>query len=154
MTETAKARLRNAGFTDGQILALSAVFVEKPVETVEKPDFWQFVKHFKRAEFACKCGGDCDGYPTEMDEDLVLFLDDLREDTGAACVISSGLRCSLHNLRVGGVKNSYHQYGRGVDFTLSGWNSTNIINHINNMKKSVDIIELYAIDGNYVHIAI
>ena len=154
MTEAAKARLRNAGFTDGQILALSTVFVEKPVETVEKPNFWQFVKHFKREEFACKCG-DCDGYPMEMGKDLVLFLDDLREDTGVACVISSGLRCSLHNMRVGGVKNSYHQYGRGADFTLSGWNSTNIINHITNMKKkSVDIIELYAIDGSYVHIAI
>lgn len=154
MTEAAKARLRNAGFTDGQILALSTIFVEKPVETVEKPDFWKFVKHFKREEFACKCGGDCDGYPTEMYEDLVLFLDDLREETGVPCVISSGLRCSLHNLRVGGAQNSYHKYGRAADFTLSGWNSTNIINHINNMKKSVDIIELYPIDSSYVHIAI
>ena len=116
-------------------------------------DFWDSVKHFKRAEFACKCGGKyCNGYPVEMSYELVSILDSLREIAESPIYVSSGIRCTRHNANVGGVENSYHKLGRACDFRISGETSTGTINLVKDM--GVEYKELYAIDTKYVHIAV
>lgn len=61
-----------------------------------------------------------DNIPT--DEDIINnlqftlnYLDEIREGYGKPIYINSGYRCPELNKLVGGVKNSYHQSGLGVD---------------------------------------
>lgn len=74
------------------------------------------IKYFKKPEFACKCGGRyCNGYPAEIDMNMVKIADKIREKIGKPITINSGLRCKTHNANVGGVSNSQHLYGTAAD---------------------------------------
>lgn len=77
--------------------------------------WWDDIRYFARAEFACKCGKYCDGFPAEPDEKLVRTLDAIRAKLGVPVTISSGIRCTRHNANVGGVSNSQHLYGIAAD---------------------------------------
>ena len=76
---------------------------------------WDEIKYFKKSEFACKCGKYCDGYPSEIDMDMVKIADKIRAKIGKPITINSGLRCKTHNANVGGVSNSQHLYGKAAD---------------------------------------
>ncbi len=60
----------------------------------------------------------------EIKNNLVLFietvLDPIREDWGSAINVSSGYRCKELNEKVGGAKNSGHQYGFCADLQVKG----------------------------------
>lgn len=77
--------------------------------------FWDEIKYFKKSEFACKCGKYCDGYPAEIDMDMVKIADEIRARIGKPISINSGLRCKTHNANVGGVFNSQHLLGKAAD---------------------------------------
>lgn len=83
-------------------------------------DFWDGIKHFKRSEFACKCGKHCNGYPVEPDEQLVKLLENIREHFNAPVTINSGVRCKTHNANVGGASASQHMKGTAADITVKG----------------------------------
>jgi uncharacterized protein YcbK (DUF882 family) len=71
-------------------------------------------EHFKRSEFACKCG--C-GFDT-VDYELLVVLEDVR---GWACGITkilSGCRCNRHNETVGGSVDSQHKLSRAADIVI------------------------------------
>ena len=76
---------------------------------------WDEIKYFKKSEFACKCGKYCDGYPAEIDMDMVKIADEIRARIGKPISINSGLRCKTHNANVGGVFNSQHLLGKAAD---------------------------------------
>ena len=76
---------------------------------------WEEIKYFKKSEFACKCGKYCDGYPAEIDMNMVKIADKIREKIGKPITINSGLRCKTHNSNVGGVFNSQHLLGKAAD---------------------------------------
>ena len=79
-------------------------------------DWWKDIRYFTRAEFRCKCGGKfCDGYPAEIDMNMVKIADQIREKIGKPITINSGLRCKTHNSNVGGVSNSQHLLGNAAD---------------------------------------
>lgn len=66
-----------------------------------------------------------DNSPSEdITNNLVLFietvLDPIREDWGSAINVSSGYRCPELNAKVGGAKNSGHQYGFCADLQVKG----------------------------------
>lgn len=77
--------------------------------------FWDGIKYFKKPEFACKCGKYCDGYPSEIDMNMVKIADKIRNIIGKPITINSGLRCKTHNANVGGVSNSQHLLGKAAD---------------------------------------
>ena len=77
--------------------------------------FWDGIKYFKKPEFACKCGKYCDGYPAEIDMNMVKIADKIRSKIGKPITINSGLRCKTHNSNVGGVSNSQHLFGNAAD---------------------------------------
>ena len=77
--------------------------------------FWDEIRYFKKQEFACKCGKYCDGYPAEIDMNMVKIADQIREKIGKPITINSGLRCKTHNSNVGGVSNSQHLLGKAAD---------------------------------------
>ena len=70
-------------------------------------------ENFVVMEFRCKC---CNlvnvGAGFWM---LVEHLQALREHLGKPCIIHSGYRCPKHNAAVGGVDESAHSRGEGVD---------------------------------------
>lgn len=69
--------------------------------TNETPCDWSKIKHFKKEEIACKCGGRyCDGYPVEIKHKLMEVADRVREHFDSPCIVSSGLRCEQHNYDV------------------------------------------------------
>ena len=76
---------------------------------------WDEIKYFKKPEFACKCGKYCDGYPAEIDMNMVKIADEIRSRIGKPIHINSGLRCKTHNANVGGVSNSQHLLGNAAD---------------------------------------
>ena len=104
--------------TEKRILEVIATG-KKPKESVQidtAPGWWKDIRYFRRAEFKCKCGGRfCDGYPAEIDMNMVKIADQIREKIGKPITINSGLRCKTHNANVGGVSNSQHLYGTAAD---------------------------------------
>ena len=73
-------------------------------------------KHFSRSEFRCKCG--C-GFAT-VDAELLVVLEDVREHFDSGVKINSGCRCTEHNKRVGGERDSEHLRGTAADITVDG----------------------------------
>lgn len=87
----------------------------KKQEVSTSGDAWEGIKHFRKSEFACKCGKYCNGYPADIDMKMVKYADAIRERIGKPISINSGLRCKTHNANVGGVSNSQHLYGTAAD---------------------------------------
>ena len=75
-------------------------------------DPWQFIRHFKKSEFTCRCGCGANG----IDYDFVKQLDRAREIAGVPFIITSGYRCPRHDAEVGGSGN--HQRGLAADIAV------------------------------------
>jgi len=119
------------------------------VKPMSDEEFWKTIKYFKKTEFKCKCGGKyCTGYPAELDQDLIKVAERIREHFGAACVVSSGVRCTTHNANVGGITNSRHKQGKAMDFCIKGKTANQVIAFV---KKQPEIRYTYVIDSLYVH---
>lgn len=71
--------------------------------------------HFRRSEFACRCGCGADG----VDEKLVATLELVRETLGSPLRIVSGVRCPAHNRAVGGTSESAHLSGLAADVAVA-----------------------------------
>ena len=104
--------------TEKRILEVIATG-EKPKESVQidtAPGWWKDIRYFTRAEFKCKCCGKyCDGYPVDIDMNMVKIADEIRNRIGKPIQINSGIRCKTHNANVGGVSNSQHLLGNAAD---------------------------------------
>lgn len=97
-------------------------------QKVEKVNFWDGVKHFKRSEFSCNCGGKyCNGFPVEPDKDLVDLLERIRDHFGAPVTVTSGVRCKKHNTNVGGASASQHMKGTAADIKVKGVSVKNVV---------------------------
>ena len=127
-----------------------AVAYGMPTRAEEAPasgDFWDGIKYFRKAEFACKCG--CGA--SEVEEKLVKTADKVREYFGKPMTVSSGRRCSTHNAKVGGVSDSRHLRGKAMDFCVSGMSASMVLTYV---QKLPEIRYAYAIDNDYVHMDI
>lgn len=94
-------------------------------------DFWSEIKHFKKDEFRCKCGGRyCNGWPAEPQEGMVRIADKIREHFGKPAVVISGLRCPKWNTLQNGVWNSQHQYGEACDITVYGVTAPDLLAYV------------------------
>lgn len=120
-------------------------------EPAGEEDFWQTIPWFERQEFRCHCGGaHCDGFPTEPDAGLVQLLSDIRRDFDTPVVVSSGVRCPVHNANVGGVANSRHLSGKAADVMALGISGQTLLRRAQSDKRTR---YAYIIDqGPYVHI--
>ena len=61
-------------------------------------------KNFKREEFMCKCG--CG--ENNISKTVVLVCQLVRDTFKKPVTVTSGCRCSTHNIKVGGASNSQH----------------------------------------------
>lgn len=70
------------------------------------------LKYFKEEEFE-RCSPPCK--MSDMDEELLMLLDELREKTGIPIVINSAYRSKKYDLKKGRSGNSAHTKGKAVD---------------------------------------
>lgn len=116
------------------------------------------IKYFKLSEMKCQCGGKyCTGYPAIINKQLMKNIDYLRNDSGSAITITSGLRCSTHNRNVGGASGSYHTKGRAVDIVSNVLTSTKskrkqLVKRWNTFKKNHYAYSDSSNMGNAVHL--
>ena len=76
--------------------------------------------HFLMEEYACDCAGYCDGWPAEMDPELLEKIEALRCYFDQPIIITSGVRCERRNAEVGGIENSWHLSGHAADLYCPG----------------------------------
>ena len=111
-------------------------------------NFWDEIEYFDREEFRCQCGGKyCDGYPAEMQEQVVRVADAARKHFGNPAHVISGLRCDTWNTIQDGVWNSQHKFGEAVDLRISGVSAEELLAFVNTQ----NIRYAYAINGTNVH---
>lgn len=72
--------------------------------------------NFKVVEFACHDGSDL----IKIDSDLVLFLQDIRDQFSAPVNIHSAYRTKEYNKEIGGASRSQHIYGKAADIDVMG----------------------------------
>lgn len=75
----------------------------------------QLTPNFKKSEFACKCGCGHD----DIDLNLVVKLQRVRDELGHPIKITSGCRCPSHNENVGGENFSSHISGFAADISCT-----------------------------------
>lgn len=132
--------------------ALKQAVAQELEEREETPEFWGKVRYFRRQEFACKCGGThCSGFPAEPQEALIQAAERVRNHFGAVVWISSGVRCPVHNSKVGGVSNSRHLLGKAADFCVRGFSAQSVLDYVQHLPQ---IRYAYAIDSSFVHMDI
>ena len=104
-------------------------------------------KYFSREELKCKCG--CD--TCEMDEAFLTKLDLLRFRYGKPIYLNSAYRCPEHNKKVGGVGDSPHTQGLGVDIRCDRQNAYQILKLVMALRFSGIGISQKG-DGRFIHI--
>ena len=78
-------------------------------------------KYFTLGEFACKCGCGIE-QKLQPPKELLEVLDDVRQHFGVPVHVTSGVRCTEYNARVGGKPGSTHQLGKAADIQVQGVN--------------------------------
>ena len=84
--------------------------------TYKKGSAEKLSANFRVSEFACKGVGCCS--TSKVDEQLVAYLQQIREHFGKPVTVSSAYRCATHNKSVGGAAGSYHLYGQAADIIV------------------------------------
>lgn len=95
---------------------------------------WLSFENFEEKEFKCKCVSKklnyCNGYHTGIAWSLVWTMQQVRNHFKKSITISSGLRCSKYNDKIGGSKGSNHIEGLACDFYFSGMNKQEVIKYL------------------------
>jgi uncharacterized protein YcbK (DUF882 family) len=77
----------------------------------------QISPHVSVKEFRCPCGSCSSDFATlVVDPGVVALFEIIRLALGRPLPIFSGYRCPLHNLTLGGAKDSCHLTGSAIDF--------------------------------------
>ena len=120
------------------------------IKTYKKGSTEKLSANFKVYEFACEGSGCCS--TVQIDEQLVRYLQQIRDHFGAAVIITSAYRCATHNKRVGGATGSRHAKGQAADIQVKGVKPAEVAK----FAESIGVlgIGLYetAKDGYFVHV--
>lgn len=83
-------------------------------------------QHFRRSEFACRCGCGFD----DVNLKLIEVLEDVRNHFNAPVYINSGCRCPRHNQSVGGTRHSQHILGNAADISVKRVNPKSVADYL------------------------
>ena len=109
--------------------------------------------NFRVSEFDCNGKGCCT--ETKIDDQLVKYLQQIRDHFGAAVTVSSGYRCEKHNAKVANAASkSRHISGMAADIKVKGVAPAEVAKYAESI--GVNGIGLYDTDsdGHFVHIDI
>ena len=88
------------------------------IKTYKKGDEQKIAANFRAREFDCQ--GRCCCAETKIDEKLVQYLQQIRDNFGKPVYLTA-YRCPTHNARTpNAAHNSYHVYGQAADFHIDG----------------------------------
>lgn len=120
------------------------------VKTYKKGVITQLSKNFKSSEFDCHGKNCCN--KTLIDENLIAWLQKIREHFNASININSGYRCVVHNKNIGGANGSHHTKGMAADIRVKGVSPKEVAQYAESI--GIQRIGLYEGDaeGNFVHI--
>lgn len=104
--------------------------------------------HFLMDEYACDCAGYCDGWPTEMNPELLERIEALRMACGRPVIITSGVRCAARNAEVGGVAWSFHKKGLAADLYCPGMGVGDLAERA--QETGLNILPYYS--SGYIHV--
>lgn len=91
------------------------------VKTYAKSSTTKLTSNFSTYEFRCGLGSPCSSCSTTLiDEQLVEYLQKIRDHFGKPITITSAYRCSSYNAKIGGATGSRHTKGQACDFQISG----------------------------------
>ena len=120
------------------------------IKTYQKGSTLKLSANFNVSEFACHGSGCCT--TVLIDEQLVKYLQQIRDHFGAAVTITSGYRCPIHNKNIGSSTGSRHAKGQACDIAVSGVAPAEVAKYA----ESIGIlgIGLYETkkDGFFVHV--
>lgn len=120
------------------------------VKTYSKEKDTKLSTNFKSSEFACHGKGCCSD--VMIDEQLVKYLQTIRDHFGKSITVTSGYRCATHNKNVGGATGSRHSKGQAADIVVKDVAPAEVAKYA----ESIGIlgIGLYETskDGHFVHI--
>lgn len=88
------------------------------IKTYKKGSVTQLSTNFKSTEFDCHGNGCCSS--TKIDENLIKYLQKIRDHFGTSVNINSGYRCKAHNTSIGGASKSNHMNGEAADIRVNG----------------------------------
>lgn len=116
------------------------------VKKYKRTDKVQLSKNFRLDEFKCKCGK-CD--PILVDDQLIGWLQKIRDHFGKSVNVNSGYRCKTHNAspKVGGSPSSHHVKGMAADIRVEGVTPAEVAKYAESI--GIKRIGLY---DNFVHI--
>ena len=102
-------------------------------------------KHFTREEFVCQATGE-----NEIEDELILALDELREACGFPFVITSGYRSPEHPIELRKTKAGTHAQGIAADIAVSSGVQRHTI-----VKKAIELgFTGIGVAGGFVHVDI
>lgn len=120
------------------------------VKTYKKGSRTQLSTNFVSKEFDCQGGSCCS--ETHIDDQLVIYLQKIRDHFGRSIIITSGYRCPTHNRAVGGATGSYHVQGKAADISVQGIAPREVAKYAESIGiKGIGLYETSA-DGYFVHI--
>lgn len=120
------------------------------VNTYSKSSNASLSTNFKVSEFACKGSGCCT--TVLIDEQLIVYLQKIRDHFGKSITITSGYRCPTHNSRVGGATGSRHSKGQAADIVVQGVSSREVAKYAESIGiKGIGLYETSK-DGYFTHI--
>lgn len=120
------------------------------VKTYSKSSNVSLSKNFKVSEFACKGSRCCT--TVLIDDQLVTYLQKIRDHFGKSITITSAYRCPTHNARVGGATGSRHSKGQAADIVVQGVSSREVAKYAESIGiKGIGLYET-AKDGYFTHI--
>jgi hypothetical protein len=117
------------------------------VKTYKKGESTKLSANFRVSEFDCNGKGCCT--VTKIDDQLVTYLQKIRDHFGRSVNINSGYRCEAHNSspKVGGSKGSHHVKGMAADIRVEGVAPAEVAKYA----ESIGIARIGLYD-NFVHI--
>lgn len=120
------------------------------VKTYSKSSNAALSKNLKVSEFACHGNGCCS--TVLIDDQLVTYIQKIRDRFGKPITITSGYRCAIHNRNVGGATGSRHAKGHAADIVVHGVAPAEVAKYAESIGiKGIGLYET-AKDGNFVHI--
>lgn len=120
------------------------------VKTYSKGSNTSLSANLNVSEFACKGSGCCS--TVLIDDQLVTYIQKIRDHFGKPITITSGYRCATHNARVGGATGSRHNKGQAADIVVQGVTPKKVAQYAESIGiMGIGLYETSA-DGHFVHI--
>ena len=119
------------------------------------PDYYS--KHFKKSEFACRCGKCKYSTDPEISRELIVALEMIRsfcksKNPKAYISITSGRRCREYNASIkNAAKNSKHIYGVACDFMTPHVKTSEVFRYIDTLFPQEFGLSLYS-NPNRIHL--